>query len=58
LERRRLAVENRLRRWRSSARTYGLPLLAGARLAGWIGAGELHRRLRRRMSDRITRNVR
>jgi hypothetical protein len=58
LEWRRLTVENRLRRWRSSAGTYGLPLLVGAKLAGWLGARETHRRLRRRMSERITQRVR
>ena len=57
LEQRRLMAENRIRRWRTSARTYGVPLLVGAKLAGWIGAEETHRRLRRRMSDRITRTV-
>jgi hypothetical protein len=58
LERRRLAAENRFRRWRSSARRYGLPLLVSAKLAGWLGAREAHRRLRRRMADRITADVR
>ncbi|UWQ23221.1 sulfotransferase [Jannaschia sp. W003] len=58
LERRRLKIENRLRRWPNSLRRYGLPLLVGAKLAGWLGASEMHRRLRRQMSERITQQVR
>ena len=43
LERASLALRNDLGRRRASLRRFGLPLLVGAKITGWIGAESLHR---------------
>lgn len=52
LEWARLALRNNLSRRRASLRRFGLPLLLGAKLSGWVGANGLHRHFRRRMDAR------
>ena len=52
-----LALRNNLGRRRASLRRFGLPLLVGAKLSGWVGATGLHRHFRRRMDARTAENL-
>lgn len=56
-ERLTLALRNNVGRRRASLRRFGLPLLLGAKLSGWVGATKLHRSFRRRMDARTAETL-
>lgn len=52
-----LALRNNIGRRRASLRRFGLPLLIGAKVTGWVGATEQHRRLRRQMDAKTAETL-
>lgn len=56
-ERALLALRNNIGRRRASLRRFGLPLLLGAKLSGWVGATSLHRHFRRRMDTKVAQSL-
>lgn len=55
IERSMLVLRNNIGRRRASLRRFGLPLLVGAKVTGWLGATELHRRFRRKMDTKTAK---
>ena len=52
-----LRLRNNIGRRRASLRRFGLPLLIGAKVTGWVGATKLHRHFRRQMDAKTAETL-